>query len=265
MRSNLTEEVLNKMKETNLIYNNINFIDEMTGLISSLKNKKPQKKEYVYVPEKIYSFDEIKLDLINKGPLFLKVKENSFELKFVSKFSNIKYVETVDDKLGGYFFKNGSIVISIGVPSLSHELSHILHINNYNRLLLPDFGYKLPSSFNELSSKFFMKVVSVETRVRAIQSVIEGLSNEKAVRSLDSWLFLNIEEQGKFPLYKFESYNELKTYLYKIFINERARWNLTLIEEQLNKKFNFIFSFLKTNTNYTKVYSDLYEPSVSDY
>lgn len=104
---------------------------------------------------------EIKKDLI--GPL----KELLFQY-------NINIVEIgMDDVKYGYAIRNKAVNIAFFPVKLEHELAHIVLINNFDKLLIDNWGMPSATNDNKKSTLLIKKwLLCMEARVWGVESFI---------------------------------------------------------------------------------------------
>lgn len=99
---------------------------------------------------------------------FAKELLNMFPNVIISTFSWIK-----DDRITAYEPNKNHILLAAHVPSISHEIAHMVEMNKFSRLVQDDWG--LPNSnLLDCKSSFLFAALARETRVRAIESFLNG-------------------------------------------------------------------------------------------
>jgi hypothetical protein len=128
------------------------------------------------------------------------------------------------------------MIVQIFIPSIEHQISHMVEMYNCNkeRLLLPDWGLvsfikKKPSPKGLLAS------MVRETRVRAIQSYIDKNYHPVNKNSaFDDWI------SEYLPLGRFHDKKSIDEWIEKIRQTTFSRWSLDRIETDWNSSIEYI-------------------------
>lgn len=146
---------------------------------------------------------------------------------------------------------NGKIYVAYSLPSLFHEIAHLVEIDN-ERYLLPDFGLGGKATPSQrLNKKFMIKASAREERVIAIQKVINCGNNPEVNKSMSivnqNPFYQELFNKVGFPFNKFQNFNEVKDWAFHIFEKATKVWTRDKIEFEFFKRVEVLRNNIHTN------------------
>lgn len=186
---------------------------------------------------------------------FKKVFEpNSFVSELIS-YSNrimtydlageIRTSSTNDDIYDvAYFVDSQHIYLTYDLPRISHQIAHMLELNNPRRWVMDDWGFKTFDLGDlKISNAYFMRAVVREIKVRAIERHIQDcpvLINNKA------WVK---EIQERLPFVKFKFYTEFL--LWHDYLTQQTfnQWNKDRIRKEWKIRIDYIHQWMDQQTH----------------
>lgn len=182
------------------------------------------------------------------------IKDNKFSYELISKEPRIKLKNKLwnDDKtVNAYIPSKDNIIIAYKIPPIEHEIAHIVEMNDYNRLVITDFdmpfrGPKASLFYNKKS--VYITSCARETRVRAIQSIIEGKEDydsftaqplNNAMLKLTSKFFDNTDDT------RFKSSADFVDWLQNIRMRTMNLWDKDRVVFEWNKRIEFIQNWME--------------------
>lgn len=156
------------------------------------------------------------------------LKLNKFEQSLVEMDDRINVydglfgdhgIKGLDDY--GYIPRKNEIFITGVFPTLSHEIAHIVEINDKNRLLKDDFGMSVlfAEKLFKSNAKYSFAAFARETRVEAIQSVIDN-SEKNTFERLTSNPIWNGAVKSNVPFGKFNNFKQVEEWVSDIFFKD---------------------------------------------
>lgn len=151
------------------------------------------------------------------------------------------------DNTVGYIPSKETLYIAEGLPSIDHEIAHMLEMRDFNRLTKVDLGLESPFDRNAkftIKESAFFAASAREARVVAIQSVINAI---ESIHSID---------------------HRLDTYTRNISISVRALGGRKLTNNIIweNKCIDFLknnqYGRFKTSYDYVQWIDDIHEKTV---
>lgn len=181
-------------------------------------------------------------------------KDNKFIYELLSKEPRIKLKDKLwnqDGSINAYVPSKDCIIIACKIPPIEHEIAHIVEMNDMSRLLKTDFdmpfvGPKSDLFYNKKSA--YIAGCARETRVRAIQSIIEGKeSYDNFIEQPLNNIMWNLSDKF-FPnntLYtKFNNSSQFKDWLINLRIKTMNNWNKEKVVFQWNNRIEFIKNWM---------------------
>ncbi len=206
----------------------------------------------------------------NATELFSKLRnEHNNALDFLKKsiFPNNKFVEhllsyldgiglythifLIDDDIdkifgAGKFIAyhpniNGNIMLPLQFPRITHEIGHMVEINDIKRIFKNDWGQKRLTQYSKTGSKF--AALAREQRVFTLEKIM-GHENPNELRS-------DANTAWRMTSDKFKTQAETDAWLYRIVEKTRAEWNKDRIEHEWFKRINMLRE--ANNTSYVNI------------
>jgi len=190
------------------------------------------------------SFNNIKFDLIEHlKQLFIK-----YDVLIENEYSFHKNKNIYSSKEIGYSIRNGKIKITCGYGlRLEHEIGHIILINNFDKLLVDNWGMKV---FDIENHKLIHKwLIGTEAKVWGIENFIS-----KNKRTYNKFWIYNCIPNSKYSidLLTDDEVNQLsKIERNVIHIMNRYETNMTnqILFDKLEERFSFIRNNIGQNFN----------------
>lgn len=183
-------------------------------------------------------------------------KDNKFIYELLSKESRIILKDKLwnhDGTINAYVPSKQSIIIACRIPPIEHEIAHIVEMNDISRLLQIDFGMpfigpKADLFYNKKSA--YIAGCARETRVRAIQSIIENKDDYDSFmeQPLNNVMY-NLADRFFDNTYdletRFKNTEEFIDWLRTIRIKTMNDWN----KDRVVESWNIRMDYLKSNMN----------------
>lgn len=136
------------------------------------------------------------------------------------------------------------IILSYTIPNIAHEISHFVEMNNFDRLIKPDFGFDPIGSNKYKSPKNIVQAISRENRVVAIESIIKNIDYSIPIKENDYWFetFKNI-----LPFGKFKTIENVFDWSEFIYISTKNKWSKDRIEHEWKIRLNYVQNWMETN------------------
>lgn len=166
----------------------------------------------------------------------------------------------------GYLIRNGEIQIKqplTGGFNLSHELAHIVLINNFDKLLIDNWG--MPALKPKFSIQTRTKwLLCMEARVWGIENfLLKDKRNENGI-----WLDAIIPSKPKKKLTKLsdrmefkrnsdEKYNELSNKVNDVMLHYENAMTLDIFLNKLKDRLDFVKEKISNNNNFNSTHFDL--------
>lgn len=182
-------------------------------------------------------------------------KDNKFIYELLSKESRIILKDKLwnkDSTINAYIPSKDSIVIACRIPPIEHEIAHIVEMNDLSRLLKVDFDMPFIGPKADL---FYMKKSAYiagcarETRVRAIQSIIEDNDDydsfmEQPLNNVMYNLANRFFDQSYDFETRFKDTDEFIDWLRNIRIKTMNDWNKDRVVESWNIRMEYLKSWM---------------------
>lgn len=174
--------------------------------------------------------------------------DNRFAKHLLLKADRFYYYDGIkapDDNFGLYFPRKDKIFFPIKFPIEAHEIAHMIEMPSLNRLLVKDWGLTY-DAFSLLNKKFLVAFIR-ETRVRAIQTVIDdGSSNCDILKNIEWRDEIKYRLDLNPSLGKFTSFDQVKQWADSLKDKTIAHWNKDRIEFEWTKRVEFISNWMET-------------------
>lgn len=187
----------------------------------------------------------------------IKISEISGASKFERELFSIDSRIRFTDMFGGVESNKGFIIrdqvihFNHVLPSLSHEIGHMVEMRDLTRCVKDDWGMMLPSKANK-NPKSFLAAMSREIRVRAIELHILGKSsNHNTKNNILTNPFWDRTAQNflkKNKLGKFNTYQELQDWVFYLRDKTYAAWSQDRIKHEWEVRFNYISNWMETSS-----------------
>lgn len=177
-------------------------------------------------PFKLINSYKNKISTVNN--FCIKNKLTTFEMNLLSMDSRIRLftmfgeIDESDDS-GGFIITSDFICIASGLPLMSHEISHMVEINE-NRLLLPDFGMKMFNMKTVKPCPLFSAFIR-ETRVIAIERHISHSDKNR----LNNPVWIDMAEK-RLPFGRFKTKKDIEEYTIALDEKTYKSWSKDRIE-----------------------------------
>ncbi len=159
-----------------------------------------------------------------------------FEKHLIEMFPRVRLHKVGDDYdkdfFMGYAIRHGVIHFSTLMPSLSHEIAHMVEMKTEKRWIQNDWGFSLDLNHT------WMPILIRETRVRAIQA---HMNRQRQIYE-NEFVFDNV----KYPLTKFKSRPELVEYLQAMSERTQKAWSPDRIEHEWKIRVAYIRNHMET-------------------
>lgn len=163
--------------------------------------------------------------------------ESKFAIDLVSMDSRILPRDTLNDVV---FYKPGknAIMFPYCLPSVAHEVAHVVEMNNFSRLVQDDFGMKL--FFCKPSPQMVFAAASRETRVRAIE---RHMGETSYLLHNNLWKSYCKESC---PFGRFKTYSDVEDWYLDLDEKTYKAWSLDRIRHEWEIRLNYIRDWMET-------------------
>lgn len=175
-------------------------------------------------------------------------------LRFYQMISTTNYAHGIKDEVF-YFLENKKIYLPYGLAKSPHEISHMVDMNDFSRLVKPDWGMKM--GHNERGPNFFYACLAREVRVRAIQHVMTEYASEKEKK--DNTLQNIFKNQCWVPpksflnFGRFKKFSDVEEWAFDIRDKTIARWSKDRVESEWHKRLEFIQNYIEEDKPLVKI------------
>lgn len=194
---------------------------------------------------------------------------NSFEIELLDMIPNIKFIDfgliknldtgelgddvhieisilsTPNFVYTSYIPKKNLIIIATTLPSITHEISHMVEMNDFSRLIKDDWG--LWNNINNPSAKALICSIAREVRVRAIETHINTARTSKNLIGNAGGINLSIRDLNKLlPYGKFKNQKEIEVWALDMFEKTQKDWNKDRIHFEWSKRIDYIRNWQET-------------------
>lgn len=171
-----------------------------------------------------------------------------------------------NEELPAYVVTKDRIAIpGFSIPEFEHEIAHFVEMNNFQRLLLPDFGMESFVGNKEPRGAKLFAAVSREIRVRTIAVIIKDRFSNPPYSFTES--IINHPAWGDWmkqslPFGKFDIFpntgclklldtpdkesNKLVQWIETLYQTTLKKWNLQRIEHEWKVRLEFIQNWMET-------------------
>lgn len=158
-------------------------------------------------------------------------------------FTNMVIVPSNKDIIA-YYPSKQFIYMAYDLPHLSHEVAHMVEMQDMNRILLPDWGMLAFDDKGKISDKGFFAALARETRARAIGQVLEG----KEFKHYDhpSWHNTNGLLKGRLPFGRFKTRQDVLDWCEDMGRKTYNAWSLERIHHEWLKRAELIRNWQET-------------------
>lgn len=181
----------------------------------------------------------------------IKTKITPFERELLGLFPNVKFVPKYwemkenTNELCAYMPRKDAIYLTHDLPRVSHEISHIIEMTDFDRLIKDDLGlgwdHPLDEWFKNKNSSIRIKAAARECRVKAIESFFckSQYTNNRVLNN-------NWYERILYPLVKNESFGRFKStkdideWLQTIFATTQKKWSIDRIQYEWKRRVDYI-------------------------
>lgn len=156
----------------------------------------------------------------------------------MSMFPCVKYSSIMNDLDDKWAYKptKKCIYIAHSLPTIAHEIAHMVEMNDFSRLLLQDWGLKLGPNVGFTSA-------AREIRVRAIQGLMEPERN-RLVNNYFGWM---IPLFGKLPFGRFKTKQDVIDWENDLHHRILRAWSLDRIFHEWKLRVDYIRNWQETN------------------
>lgn len=133
--------------------------------------------------------------------------------------------------------KNG-IIMPTCMPTIDHEIAHIVEMNDITRIVKPDLGLNMGFKNSESHSEFFC-VVAREAKVRAIQTSM----GYKPIRIKDHGGF---DVQAHLPYGRFQSYKNFLEWEEHLHTSTVKAWGKDRVMSEWKTRLDYIHNWMET-------------------
>jgi hypothetical protein len=144
-----------------------------------------------------------------------------------------------------YFATKNFLLFPCTIPHLPHEVAHMVEMNNFNRLIKTDWGFKAFYNSN-YSRNELVAATAREIRVRAIADRLYHNYNPTRIINHSFWVS---SMKGKYPIGRFNSDNEIDDWAIDLYHRTYHRWSEDRFLVEWNERIEFIFNWMETNEN----------------
>jgi hypothetical protein len=158
------------------------------------------------------------------------------------------YGDVEKDK--GFFITKEFIHIPYALPSLCHDMAHLLELTNSKRWTMTDWG--MPRFEKDtMSAKAVFAALSRETRTRAIQLHISCFRNEEEKLASTSYNQLNNSYwsnlvRSNLPYGRFKTYRCVEEWVARLRERTYKAWSLDRIQHEWKVRLNHIQNWMET-------------------
>jgi hypothetical protein len=227
-----------------------------------MKSKRKQNLNVVSTPKfinKFHSIEELENNCKKKGSLF----NIPTAVDLIKCFPRVKLTQMVfedsDGKEQAYTPTKECIYLTYDLPELTHEIAHMVEMNNFSRLTLVDWGFWLGRN---KSIKSWFAAAAREARVRSIEckfysgaskiklSTINGETKwgEQKSSLLDNSLWAAYLRDG-LPFGRFKTFNDIDMWIKEIEEHTRKVWSLEKIRHEWKIRVEHICNWMETKEN----------------
>lgn len=147
-----------------------------------------------------------------------------------------------DVPVRAYVPRQDVIAIPFVLPTIEHQIGHMVEMKNMKRVLQPDWGLRpFADKWSNPSDKSFYAALAREIRVRAIQSHMDGYKVDR-ILTHPMWGEYSI----RLPFGKFKSSREVQAWIVDTFDHTRRVWNLDRIRTEWNRKIDYLRDWMET-------------------
>ena len=156
------------------------------------------------------------------------------------------------DENKGFFITKEAIHIPYTLPTIQHDLSHLLELKNSKRWTLPDWGMARFDDRRMPSSRQFFAAFSREVRTRAIQLHLTQFSCERVMRNSTTYNQLNNpfwDELCKnyLPFGRFKSYQDVDVWMCSMREKTYKAWSLDRIYHEWKIRLSHIQNWMESH------------------
>lgn len=177
----------------------------------------------------------------------IKYKITSFEKELLVMFPTIKFVDEYHylkplSEPCGYMPRKHQILMTYDLPRVSHEISHMVEMNDLNRLIIDDWGLYFKDELHGKSPfdncKFAFRAAAREARVKGIENHICKSEYQGNRILADTWYRHRLYPHVGFG--RFSSKEDIDDWLRSIFETTRKQWSLDRIQHEWKQRVEFI-------------------------
>lgn len=145
----------------------------------------------------------------------------------------------------GYYPKKDFVYIATQLPTIEHEIAHMVEIQDEARVLLPDWGFKMYRLYGKKreTNSAIVAGIARETRVRAIQRIIMRENSSSSMADHPAW---STAMDDYFPYGRFRNHADLVAWIKDIHERTCMNWSLDKIESEWNKKIDYLLNWMET-------------------
>ncbi len=175
---------------------------------------------------------------------------SAFTRSIFSKSPRMKFVPMLDLDGQYYIPRKDFIIFPCQLFQIEdHDLAHMVEMNNFQRLLKPDWGMKTFSDHSP-SNKGFFAALSREIRVRTISLILRGREKDHDPADTSYIIFNNsywrAESESRIPFGKFKSFKDVQEWAEYLRDTTLSHWSLDRIESEWFRRMDFISNWMET-------------------
>lgn len=135
------------------------------------------------------------------------------------------------------------------LPSIEHEIAHMVEVSE-SRILIPDWGFRFYTDIYPANTKgktttaALVAAMSRETRVRAIQRLIDGGNAEQSSLA-QNFMWLDAL-QARLPFGRFKNRKDIIDWIEDMHLKTYVNWNIDRIEVEWNRKVDILLDWMET-------------------
>lgn len=149
--------------------------------------------------------------------------------------------------LVGYMPRKDCLIFVDGLPTLTHEIGHMVEMQDIKRCILPDMGMIFkPNAWrnNELSTAEYIRSTVRELRARAIESVLGNYDH--ALHNNKSWGDKIAEKT--LGSGRFKTRDDIETWMRELHEKTVKAYNHDRIEHDWNVRVDYILNWMETES-----------------
>jgi hypothetical protein len=177
-----------------------------------------------------------------------EAKLDEFVLRMFMKEERIKvypmFGDQDDKKEFGYIPSKDKLLIPYDFPRASHEIAHMVEMNNPERWTKTDWGFPKIDNFMRGSANGFFAAFAREIRVKAIEDHIR--TEPRCTEKDTDHMYWGPEAKKKLPFGRFKTFQDLEVWADDLREKTFKAWSPERIEAEWDIRLEHIQNWMET-------------------